>query len=77
MERAIDNLRGNDRSVYDNERSDRPLAGAAANALFNEGWNRRDALNARNLRWLIEEGYPGRKIIVWAHNVHLMNAYQF
>jgi erythromycin esterase-like protein len=42
---------------------------------FNEGWNPRDALNAANLRWLIEEGYPGRKIIVWAHNVHLMNAY--
>ena len=75
MERAIDNLRGNDRSVYDNERSDRPTAGATASALFNEGWNRRDALNARNLRWLVEEGYPGRKIIVWGHNVHLMNAY--
>ena len=75
MERAIDNLRGNDRSVYDNERSDRPTTGAAASALFNEGWNRRDALNARNLRWLVEEGYPGQKIIVWAHNVHLMNAY--
>lgn len=37
--------------------------------------NRRDATNAQNLRWLIEEGYPGRKMIVWAHNVHIMNAY--
>lgn len=37
--------------------------------------NRRDALMAENLRWLIEEGYPDRKIIVWAHNAHVMNAY--
>jgi erythromycin esterase len=75
MERAIENLRGNDRKLYDRERSDRPAAGAAASVASNEEWNRRDELNARNLRWLVEEGYPGRKIIVWAHNVHLMNAY--
>ncbi len=37
-------------------------------------FNRREAQNARNLRWLIDEGYPGRKIIVWAHNVHVINA---
>ena len=37
--------------------------------------NRRDAQNASNLRWLIDQGYPGRKMIVWAHNVHVMNAY--
>jgi erythromycin esterase len=39
------------------------------------GENRRDACNADNLRWLIEHGYPGRKLIVWAHNAHVMNAY--
>lgn len=75
MERTIENLRGNGRDVYDRERLDRSAAGAAASALFSEDWNTRDALNARNLRWLVEEGYPGRKIIIWAHNVHLMNAY--
>lgn len=75
MERVIENLRGNDRNLYDRERPDRPPAGAAASALDNEEWNRRDALNVENLRWLIEEGYPGRKVIIWAHNVHLMNAY--
>lgn len=37
-------------------------------------FNRREAQNARNLRWLIEEGYPRRKLIVWAHNVHLIDA---
>lgn len=76
MERVVENLRGNDRNLYARERPDRPAAGTAADkAGYNEEWNRRDALNARNLRWLVEEGYPGRKIIVWAHNVHLMNAY--
>jgi erythromycin esterase len=37
--------------------------------------NRRDALNSENMRWLIEEGFPGEKLIVWAHNAHVMNAY--
>jgi erythromycin esterase len=64
MERVIENLRVNDRNVYDRHSN-----------LIVEEWNRRDAQNVRNLRWLIEDGYPGRKIIVWAHNVHVMNAY--
>ena len=72
--RLIESVRGGDLNVYERQRPDRP-DGAAGSALFNEGWNRRDALNAANLRWLIEEGYPGRKIIVWAHNVHTMNAF--
>jgi erythromycin esterase len=74
MERVIGNLRGNDRNLYERQRPDRP-AGAAASALDNDVFNRRDSLNAGNLRWLIEDGYPGRKLIVWAHNVHVMNAY--
>ena len=37
--------------------------------------NRRDELNAANLRWLIEEGFPGQKFVIWAHNAHVMNAY--
>ena len=35
----------------------------------------RDSINAANLRWLLEEQYAGRKAIVWAHDVHVMNAY--
>jgi erythromycin esterase len=35
----------------------------------------RDALNAANLRWLLDERYAGRKAVVWAHDVHVMNAY--
>jgi erythromycin esterase len=37
--------------------------------------NRRDRINADNLKWLIDTAYAGRKIIVWAHNVHVMNAW--
>ncbi|HEY1876078.1 MAG TPA: erythromycin esterase family protein, partial [Rhizomicrobium sp.] len=35
----------------------------------------RDAANAVNLRWLLEKQYAGRKAVVWAHDVHVMNAY--
>ncbi len=37
--------------------------------------SRRDAWNAANLRWLLEAKYPGRKAIVWAHDVHVMNGF--
>ena len=37
--------------------------------------SRRDAWNAANLRWLLAERYAGRKVVVWAHNVHVMNAF--
>jgi erythromycin esterase len=48
---------------------------AHAPATTPERENRRDVRNAANLRWLIETRYPGRKAIVWAHNVHVMKAY--
>ena len=31
----------------------------------------RDLQMAKNLIWLAEKAYPGKKIIVWAHNVHV------
>lgn len=34
----------------------------------------RDSVMAENLRFLAEELYPGRKIIVWGHNAHLRHA---
>jgi erythromycin esterase len=37
--------------------------------------NRRDQINAENLRWLIDKAYAGRKVMVWAHNAHVMNAW--
>lgn len=42
---------------------------------FGKFWHQRDQQGARNFRGLIEEQYPGRKIMFWAHNVHVMNAY--
>jgi erythromycin esterase len=73
MERFIENMRGRGASVYDRERSDRPPE--STDVLKSDDWNRRDGLMADNLRWLIEKAYPGRKVIVWAHNAHVMNAY--
>jgi erythromycin esterase len=31
----------------------------------------RDAQMARNLIWLADHAYPGKRIVVWAHNVHI------
>ncbi|RAI99844.1 erythromycin esterase [Chitinophaga skermanii] len=31
----------------------------------------RDLQMANNLIWLAEQAYPGKKIIVWAHNIHI------
>lgn len=59
-----------------NMRSDAQLRAEAAKGPTNTAReSRRDAWNADNLRWLAETYYPGRKIIVWAHNVHVMNGY--
>lgn len=36
-----------------------------------QGANYRDQMMARNVQWLIEEEFPGRKILLWAHNGHI------
>lgn len=71
MERAIENLRGRGRRIYNEERAD-PLPQSVQTS---QSWNLRDGLMADNLRWLMQQVHPGRKVIVWAHNAHLMNAY--
>jgi erythromycin esterase len=71
MERAIENIRDFGRNKYALYGPDRPLGRISSVAIE----NRRDSLNASNLRWLMESVYPGRKSIVWAHNAHVMNAY--
>ncbi|MDQ8758315.1 erythromycin esterase family protein [Sphingosinicella sp. LHD-64] len=72
LDRALDNLAGFGANLHDRHGADRP-ARTSGPSVASE--NRRDALNAENLRWLMEEGYSGRKIVVWAHNAHVMNAY--
>lgn len=72
--RTLANLAGYGANIHAQHGTDRPTgADATAAALARE--NRRDALMAANLRWLVEHGYPGRKYIVWAHNAHVMNAW--
>lgn len=34
--------------------------------------NTRDAQMADNLEWLVKEKYAGKKVIVWAHNFHIV-----
>jgi erythromycin esterase len=36
-------------------------------------YNIREQRNAENIVWLLRERYPGRKLIVWSHNVHAIN----
>lgn len=47
----------------------RSLAWTARNAWGFEG---RDEGMGRNLAWLATERYPGKRIIVWAHNFHIV-----
>ena len=63
--------------TLENMRADAALRFESAHspATTPERESTRDALNATNLRWLIENKYAGRKVLVWAHNVHVMNAY--
>ena len=70
MARALANLGGNGANLYETYAEDlpSPIPQVASS-------NRRDALMAETVRWLLEEGYPSRKIILWGHNAHLMNAY--
>jgi erythromycin esterase len=72
---VVDDLREYGRTQYERNAPETPRTGAEASALQNLQWNRRDTQNAANLLWLIREYYAGRKIIVWAHTGHVMNAY--
>ena len=72
MIRAIASLSGFGANLL--ERYGKHSAEEAARYVLT-GENRRDRINADNLRWLIDTAYAGRKIIVWAHNAHVMNAW--
>ncbi len=72
---VLDNLREFGRTQYERNAPETPRTGAEGLAFRNQQWNRRDTQNAANLLWLIQQYYAGRKIIVWAHNGHVMNAY--
>jgi erythromycin esterase len=65
MEHAIENMRADAAMRFDAARAPTDAARES----------RRDADNAANLRWLLDVKYPGRKAVIWAHDVHVMNAY--
>jgi erythromycin esterase len=72
MIRAIASLAGYGADLF--EAYGKHSAEAAARYAVT-GENRRDQVNADNLKWLIDTAYAGRKIMVWAHNAHVMNAW--
>ena len=74
VEHVTENMRTDGLDLYDAIGPDRP-AGTAAFTPRLEVENRRDARNAINLLWLIQQVNSGKKVIVWAHNAHVMNAY--
>ncbi|SEM80457.1 erythromycin esterase family protein [Lihuaxuella thermophila] len=45
-----------------------------AQKYLDEGSVLRDQAMAKNLTWLAEKLYPNKKIIVWAHNIHIRKA---
>jgi erythromycin esterase len=60
----------------ENMHTDAVLRSEAAHAQTTpERESRRDAWNAAIVRWLLTRQYAGRKVIIWAHNVHVMDAY--
>ena len=69
--RAIENVRGRATSASNRQR----LEALPEAERISADWNLRDTLMAENLRWLLDEEYPRRKVIVWAHNAHIMNGY--
>ena len=73
MERSIESMRSDGTGKF--YLAQATPGSADAGLYFSKFWDQRDEQGAHNLRWLIEKGYPGRKVMFWAHNVHVMNAY--
>jgi erythromycin esterase len=74
MEHLIANLEAVGINAWHRNCCEAP-SGDAAIKLQTDQWNRRDLQMAANLRWLLDRRYAGRKVIVWAHNAHLMRTY--
>jgi erythromycin esterase len=74
FERALANVEADGTTTWHRRCCDTP-AGDAVIRLQSEAWNRRDRLMAENLRWLLDNRHRGRKVIVWAHNAHIMRGH--
>jgi erythromycin esterase len=66
--REIDDVR---QSLVSFLSMDRSLGGRAGTGHDEEGYTR-DTAMAENLLWLLQGPLAGRKVIVWAHNYHVM-----
>ena len=75
QQQALESFRENGVNTYERSALSAPTSAREATTRNNAQWNRRDTQNARNLLWLAREYYAGRKLIVWAHNGHTMNAH--
>lgn len=73
MERAIESMRSDGTGKF--YLAQATPGNTDAGMYFSKFWHQREQQGARNLRWLIEKEYSGRKIMYWAHNVHVMDAY--
>ena len=74
MRRVLENFRGFGTQLYEQGSPPENRDGPEFLAFMNRIHSRREPQNAVNLRWLVDR-YYGRKVIVWAHNGHVMNAY--
>jgi erythromycin esterase len=71
--REIDRIR---QSLVSLMNMDRALGGQAGTARGEDGYSR-DTAMAENLLWLLDGPLKGRKVIVWAHNYHVLRDLQF
>lgn len=56
---------------------DEPLPGdpGRSRADFVRRWNEREIVNTANIDWYANEYFPDRRIIIWAHNAHIVEGY--
>jgi erythromycin esterase len=59
------------------DRIDEPLPGDPDRPRwdFVRRWNEREIVNAANIDWLVHNRYPNRKIVIWAHNAHVVEGF--
>ncbi len=59
------------------ERINEPLPGDPERPKwdFVRRWNERELVNTANIDWYVHARYPDRKIIIWAHNAHVVEGF--
>lgn len=75
--RHIDLFRQMIKSLEGLNRIDEPLPGDPGRPRwdFVRRWNEREIVNTANIAWYANVRYPDRKLIIWAHNAHVVEGY--